>query len=230
MKHSLHNSMTKGEYIFGACYLVAQQFVIPFLLVFFTALLKLRISNLWMNFIFFIINFVVVLAAFSRYLMQNIRIFLNRFWRVCGIVFLGFVIYWAANILVSMFIMIYFPAFHNANDANIQAMASQQYWVMFTGSVILVPIVEETLYRGVIFGLADRFSRPVAYIASTLLFALIHVVGYIGTQPPVYLLVSLLQYAPAGLCLSWAYARSRTIFAPILIHTAVNLLGMLAMR
>lgn len=222
--------MTRAEYIFGVCYLLAQQFLIPWLLVLVTAWLGLRLSDLWLNFLFFAVNFLVVCLAFSRYLLKNLQTLGRHILPVLGTCVLGFVVYWAANILVSLFIAIYFPGFSNANDANIQSMAGQQYSVMFLGSVLLVPIVEETLYRGVIFGLADRFSRPLAYAASTLLFAFIHVVGYLGTLSPLYLLVSMLQYVPAGLCLSWAYAKSRTVFAPILIHTAVNLLGMLAMR
>ena len=34
--------------------------------------------------------------------------------------------------------------------------------------------------------------------------------------------MAFLQYLPAGLCLAWAYTKADTIFAPILIHAAVN--------
>ena len=230
MKHKLQNQMNKAESIFGLCYLAAQQFAVPFLMTLVMALLGFSTTDLWLNFIFFAFNFLIVAVAFHRYLLTDLRIFSKNLLSVLGLCVLGFVVYWAANIFAGLVIALYFPDFANPNDANIQAMAGDQFWVMFTGSVILVPLVEETLYRGVIFGVADRLNRPLAYILSTLVFALIHVVGYIGTISPLYLLVSMLQYVPAGLCLSWAYARTNTIFAPVLIHTAVNFLGMLAMR
>ncbi len=230
MKHKLQNQTNKAESIFGLCYLAAQQFAVPFLLALVMALLGFSTTELWLNFIFFAFNFLVVAVAFHRYLLADLRIFSKNLFSVLGLCVVGFVVYWAANIFAGLVIALYFPDFANPNDANIQAMADDRFWVMFTGSVILVPLVEETLYRGVLFGLADRINRPLAYILSTLAFALIHVVGYVGTVSPLYLLVSMLQYVPAGLCLSWAYARSNTIFAPVLIHTAVNFLGMLAMR
>ncbi len=230
MKHTFQNQMTKAESVFGICYLLAQQFAVPFVLALGMAWLGLPTSELWLNFVFFATNFLVVVIAFSRFLGRELRTLDKNLLSVLGTCAVGFLIYWAANILMGMFLALNFPDFSNPNDANIRSMANDQFWIMFTGSVVLVPVAEETLYRGVIFGLANRISRPLAYVLSTTLFALIHVVGYMRTMEPLQLVISLLQYAPAGLCLSWAYAKTNTIFAPILIHTAVNLLGILAMR
>ena len=44
------------------------------------------------------------------------------------------------------------------------------------------------------------------------------------------LFLSFLQYVPAGLCLAWSYEKADSIWAPILIHIAVNQMGNLAMR
>ena len=230
MKHSLYPHLSRGQYIFGLCYLVAQQFLIPYLIVLGARLLRLPMSDLWLNFAFFCVNFLAILAVFGKFLYRDLKRMLQNFGSALATCAIGFAVYWAANILVSLFIALYFPTFQNANDANISTMAESHYWIMFTGSVVLVPVVEETLFRGVVFGLGDRFARPLAYALSTLLFAFIHVVGYLGTMTPTELIISILQYLPAGLCLGWAYAKSRTIFVPTLIHTTVNLLGMLAMR
>lgn len=230
MENKLQNRTNKKETIFGLCYLVAQQYPVPFLLTLAMAFVGLTTSELWINFIFFSFNFAVITVVFRRFLLEDLRTFFKKPFSVLVLCILGFVIYWAANIFVGVVIALFFPGYYNPNDANIASMAGDGFWIMFAGSVILVPVVEETLYRGVVFGLADRYSRTLAYVLSTVLFALIHVIGYIGIMKPQYILVSMLQYVPAGLCLSWIYTRSNTIFAPILIHTAVNLLGMLAMR
>ena len=47
---------------------------------------------------------------------------------------------------------------------------------------------------------------------------------------PLLLFLNFLQYLPAGIALCWAYEQADSIFAPILIHTAINLLAMVAMR
>ena len=59
---------------------------------------------------------------------------------------------------------------------------------------------------------------------------MIHVMGYIGQFDWLTLVLCFLQYIPAGLWLAWAYEKSDSIFAPMLIHTAINAIGIYAMR
>ena len=73
-------------------------------------------------------------------------------------------------------------------------------------------------------------SRLLAYLASTLVFAAIHVIGYIGLYDFTTLLLCYIQYLPAGIALCFAYEKADTIAAPILMHIAINQIGMSAMR
>ena len=50
------------------------------------------------------------------------------------------------------------------------------------------------------------------------------------SQAAITLLLCFCQYIPAGICLGWAYAKSGTIWCPVLIHMTVNQIGMLFMR
>ena len=96
--------------------------------------------------------------------------------------------------------------------------------------VLLVPVVEEAIYRGVIFrGIANR-NPFLGYGVSMLLFAAIHIAGYIGQYDTLTLAICLVQYLPAGLILAWAYEKSGTIWCSILIHMTVNQMGMLLAR
>ena len=88
--------------------------------------------------------------------------------------------------------------------------------------MILVPPAEECLYRGLIFRKLYGKNHAVAYLVSILAFACIHILGYIGTYSPLELAIAVLQYLPAGLCLAWSYTKADTVFAPILIHAAIN--------
>ena len=67
-------------------------------------------------------------------------------------------------------------------------------------------------------------------MVSICVFSLIHIVGFIGRYSPLELVLSFLQYVPAGLCLAWSYQRSGTVFAPILIHAMVNAYGICNLR
>ena len=42
--------------------------------------------------------------------------------------------------------------------------------------------------------------------------------------------MAVLEYLPAGLSLAWAYAKSDTIFAPILMHACINFVAMGGLR
>ena len=93
-----------------------------------------------------------------------------------------------------------------------------------------MPVAEECLFRGIVFrGIYDR-SHILAWIVSAGLFALVHVIGYFGSAAPLTLLLCFLQYIPAGICLAASYRLSGSILSPILIHAAVNFVGMMILR
>ena len=232
MKNTLHIHPGNMATIFGWCYILAQQFIVPYLLAWCFKLLHLPLTNLWLNFSFFALNFVVVVIVFRKFLTAGLQQLGKHFGSVLGNSVAAFLLYMSSNVFVSLVINICFPTFSNANDAYIQTLASNKFWVMFVGTVVLVPLAEEVFFRGVVFGTLYRWNRPLAYVLSTLFFGAIHIVGYLFTDGYTWTeaFVSMLQYLPAGFCLAWVYAETNTIFAPVLVHTTVNLIAILAMR
>ena len=94
----------------------------------------------------------------------------------------------------------------------------------------LVPVVEETLFRGLIFRHLYEKNPVVGYLVSIVIFALIHITGYIGTVDSRTLFLCFIQYLPAGFALAGAYCRADNIAAPIIAHMTINLLGLLLSR
>ena len=86
------------------------------------------------------------------------------------------------------------------------------------------------MYRGLIFRNLYGKSRWAAYIVSIVLFAAIHIIGYIGKYSALELIIAVAQYLAPGLCLAWSYARANTIFAPIVIHAAINAVSINLLR
>jgi len=80
------------------------------------------------------------------------------------------------------------------------------------GAIVLAPVVEEILFRGVVFGfLRQVFRGSVAYWASALAFAAIH--------------MNLLTFVPLvfiGLVLAWVYERTGRLVAAMLTHALFN--------
>lgn len=225
----LNVTMRKYEVILGLIYIAAQMLLIPLILVTVNYLLPRPFSEAELNFASFAINFICVTAIFHRYLIECARIAFANIGRVFAFVGLGFAIYYAGNLSVNVLISQIDPNFFNVNDNSISAMLDQNGVLIMIGTVVLVPIVEETLYRGIIFGQLYKRSPIAGYIVSVAVFAALHVVGYIGAYPPIHLLLCFLQYLPASIALAWAYAQTGTIWTPTIMHTTVNLIGMLAM-
>ncbi|QVK18898.1 CPBP family intramembrane metalloprotease [Mycoplasmatota bacterium] len=90
------------------------------------------------------------------------------------------------------------------------------------------PIVEETIFRGVIFNFARNLKLPykiniiLAFILSSTLFGLIHVFSaYLSTGDSSELLLGI-SYAAAGFVLTLVYYLTNNIFVPMLMHFIQN--------
>ena len=223
-------NFTKTEVILGWIYMVLQLLVLPVALQLGNELAGYPLSEAKLNFCYFALNFLCVTIIFRKYLLGNLKCFFLHAGRSITAAVLGLIGYWGLSFAVSMVIVAVYPEFNNVNDANVSLLVQENFALTAFGTVLLVPITEELLFRGLIFrGIYNR-SRFWAYAISAIAFSLPHVVGYIGQYEPLHLLMCFVQYLPAGLCLGWAYARADSIFAPVLMHTVINLLGVFAMR
>lgn len=222
--------MTYKEKAIGWPYLVIQLFFLPTILGFLNYALKLKLSDALLNAALFCLDSIFVMLIFHRFLRSELQRAIEEFPQCLFVGFAGYILYMLELYGVNYSVAMLQPEHINANNAVIQSFVSQHYILMVIGTVLLVPITEETLFRGLIFGTLYRKNPILGYVLSTLIFAAIHVVSYIGMQDIPTLLLSLMQYIPAGLTLSWAYVRSGTICTPILIHAVINLIGISAMR
>ena len=82
---------------------------------------------------------------------------------------------------------------------------------------VLIPIVEELLFRGILFGsFASSFSYKLAIPLSAAIFALVH---YTVSWPMVFLI---------GTMLAWIYWRTDNLAATMVIHCTVNFFALLS--
>jgi len=220
--------MHRTEAILGLIYLPLQLFTLPVVLGIINSLLPYPLSDAKLNFAFFALNFICVTTIFHRYLIKSFQILLKHPKQIFISCLQGFGLYWLGSILINMLVNYIDPEFFNVNDKEIAALADESTHLMFIGTVILVPLAEETLYRGLLFGQLYRKNPVLGYIVSIVIFSALHVFGYIGSYSPLRLLLCFLQYIPAGVFLAWTYSKADTIWAPVFIHTTVNLIGMLA--
>jgi hypothetical protein len=131
-------------------------------------------------------------------------------------------VYMISLYAVALFLNIFLDNLENPNDAAVTSMAKLNPNTMIVIGVLLAPIVEEVLFRGVVFGTIRKKSRVLAYIVSALLFAVYHLWEYMLTGFSWDLVLYLLQYIPAGIILCWCYERSKNIWGSVFLHMMIN--------
>ena len=223
-------TMSRNERWLGLLYFLFQAFVLPGLLSWANTAIGKPLGSAWLNFVYFCINFISVFSIFHSFLGRSLSDLGRNLLHTVKAAFLGFCVYYVSNIALGNVIHFLFPWFSNVNDQNVASMLQLSYLPMLIGTVLLVPVVEELLHRGVIFQWLYCKNHTLGYTVSVLVFCAVHVMGYWGRYDYLTLALCFIQYIPAGLCLAWAYTQSGNIFAPILMHTAINALGVLAVR
>lgn len=223
-------TMNKKEQLWGVVYLLAELFLLPAALQELSKLLPNPLSSSWLNFLYFALNFIFVCFLFRDFLKRSLIQTGKNTEDFLLVTFSGFGIYYLANMVLSFAIRLVAPDFANLNDGNIAQQVQGNFLIMALGTSLLVPVAEELLHRGLVFGSLYGKSHWFAFVFSSALFSVIHILGYVGLYSPFHLLIAFVQYLPAGLILAWAYRKSGSIFSPMLIHTAVNILALATLR
>ena len=192
--------------------------------------LQIPASGVGINLLYFSANFAVAIFGFLGFWKKTLSGLVPRIPRILLFALAGFVAFRILSLAMGLLILSIDPEFANVNDQSILALSREDFGLMAIGTVILVPVAEEVFNRGCVFGGLLGRNPVVAYAVSAVIFSIIHINGYIGSVPPLTLFLCFLQYLPAGLCLAAAYQLSGSILTPILIHSAVNAIGILTMR
>ena len=223
-------SMSRKEVIFGWLLMAGQLLILPVVAVMLNDMLPAPLSDTQLNIALFALEFLLATVIFRKFLISSARLALRTPFRCLRFAALGLLLYYIGSFLVGPVIGSVDSDFSNINDSNISVLAQDNYTLIFLCTVLLVPVTEELLYRGLIFRGLQKKNRLIAYLVSAAVFSLIHVVGYIGMTSTTTLLLCFLQYLPAGLSLAWAYEKADTIWAPILMHMTVNQISISLMR
>lgn len=167
----------------------------PFLTESFQALQGNVVSFLWKSALMF------VLAELATVLMNDIFLLLQL-----G----GFA--WGQN----------GPFFLSNYDMYWLRLLPQSHVVGILLLVLIIPVTQEILLRGLFFNTIYQRFPSLAIFLTTLAFALIHTLPYMGGCSADQIFVLFMQYVPTGLLLCFAYCMTESVFSPIVIHIAIK--------
>ena len=221
--------MKTREKIAGWIYLPVHMFLMPLFILPFIAIAAVRfglaIDAVTLNVVYYAAGLVFVLIFMFSFLKKNV----TSTWRCWPFKpwLIGFGIFYGGAILVNLILNYMGVGLINPNQEAVNDAVAMDTATMIAVAVIMAPIVEEVLFRGVVFGTIREKNRILAYAVSVILFSVYHLWASAVKAGDPTVLIYLGQYIPAGIVLAWIYERCGSIWASILFHMAANSLSVL---
>lgn len=225
-KRNAGTGMARSEKISGGFFLLAYFAVLPpvsgTLFDFLQKTFSIAISGNIRNTAYYCILSALAAIALGGYFVREARAFFDHVWSGLGAAALGLIAFYGLNELSWRVLRLVPGEWVNLNDqALLDRLAADPYGTVLV-LVILSPVIEETVFRGYIFGNLREYHRGAAYAFSCALFALAHVWPYAAGAPNWRQLVFLAQYLLPGAVMAWTFERSGSLWGSVLLHGAVN--------
>lgn len=219
------NTLTKPQKALGFIYLVLHVLVLPILL----AMLQEYtpgMDDYTVNVAYYAIGMGFCLIFMWGFLRRGFDIFLDGLPRCLIALALAYIIQMFLSLFTSVAILLLpwdmtaLPAIEDS-----QSFVQQYYWPSIAMLGIMAPVIEEVLFRGVLFGSLLKRNRNWAYVLSIALFGLSHVWQGALASMDFRILFFALMDIPMGFALAWSYEKSGSIWTAIFLHMLVGLIG-----
>ena len=179
------------------------------------------------NFLYHLISACATALIFRRFLSGSIRTFRQETRRVLLTAAACLGVYYLLSTALGAVIFAVDASFSNVNDNTVTGFLRSDPVLTSAATIVLAPISEELLFRGLVFYRARRLGKWAAYVISVAAFAAIHIMGYVGSFSAPRLLLCFLQYIPAGIVLAAGMDATGSIITPMLIHACINAVAVL---
>lgn len=219
--------MLRRERICGFLWLPVHLVLLPLFLVPVLYLLigPDKMTDAGANVIYYMISFLFVLVAFWSFLREGFDRFVGN---LRGAV-LAMVMAYALQLVLSLglqALMGIFGELETPNNDAIGELANLEYNKMFAVAVLMAPITEEVLFRGVLFGSLARRHRWLGWVVSVAVFCLYHVWQFAVVEQDWTVLIAAIEYIPLTVAITYCYDRTQTIWTPIFFHIFTNSLAL----
>lgn len=228
-KKTVSSSLTDFEKLAGVILLAVYLIILPFfggqIAAGINTLLGLSLSRTLFSTICFYILFAAAVLVFHSLIGKSTAAFIkgmDQNFRTLGI---ALVFFYGLNEILYRISHLLWGNGTNLNDTALINDLSAAPPLTVLALVFFIPVIEELLFRGLVFGWLREHSRTVAYVISCLLFAVLHAWQFTQFHVDLYQLLLLVQYSIPGFILTWAYDRSGSLWTSIGVHAAVNALA-----
>lgn len=223
------------EMILGLCiylplYFIFARYIVSYIFQFFIYLFSLNdmnVINAWFNFAIDGILCLIGFIMFTRYFKEAWQYFKELSGETkLKIALAGYGIIYLISFITNLIIQLIDFGSQSANQMNVETIMATAPLPMIIAVVVFAPIIEELVFRGIIFRSLRKFNVPLAIIVSGFLFGFIHVSSAVFAGDFSQLL-QVLPYMAMGIVFAYSYEKSKSISVPIYLHMINNLVSVL---
>lgn len=173
-----------------------------------------------------IITLLISILLVRKPLFRSFRFFIDNLGRNIKIIFKHVGLIYLVNVIMNLIILYLFGDNTSGNQALVESgFAIFPVLYAFT-AVIFAPIVEEILFRGVLYQeLRKKGNYWIPVAISSLSFGLIHTLPIFLVSSDVSELLFLVVYTAMGYLMTRAYEKTGTIWSSIGVHFMNNLIA-----
>jgi len=216
---SFENPLSRTQVILGWVYVAVHIFLLPELLDLYARFSPDPVSDTVCNFIWYGVGIVFCLTILHSLLRDGFDVLADNLGRCLVAMLLAFFLDYVLSGVAGLALMLLESASPDMSQETVMEAVRTEPGVK-AATIFLAPIVEECLFRGVVFGSIRARSRVWAFVISAAVFAAYHVWGYAINDPGQW--IYLLEYLPISVALAWLYERTGSIWPPIFFHMGIN--------
>lgn len=111
----------------------------------------------------------------------------------------------------------------NSNEESLEKASRNGIFTLFVLAVIFLgPIVEELIYRYLLFRFFRRYNIVIAHTLTSIVFAFMHFANDFVKYLDFSLMLNMLPYMFMSLGLSISYEKTKSLVYPIMMHMTIN--------
>lgn len=219
--------MTRGEHVAAGIYLPVHSVLMPLLLSWLALLSGGLLDDVTLNAIMYSAGALFTVVFLRKFLRRSFDVLAENLSQCLLALFAALALDFALSWVLSLALTLLggWPS-STANNEAVISLAAEGRNRMFAISVFLAPVVEEPIFRGLLYGAVRRHSRAAAYFASVLVFGLYHVWQYVFVFADWRYLLQIINYIPVTAALCYSYERSGSIWVPMAFHMFINAMSM----
>lgn len=211
--------MTKKYWLVILIYILVQGLSIAIPIILFPFLtIDIMTLAIYINIILFILAVIITLIIMRKDLQKEKAENPISTGTIIGWSILGVILAWMAQMVAISIEQLVFNIDQGSENTQEIVNITRTNPLFFIIPVFTAPILEELIFRKIIFGsLHKKMHFFFAVLISSLLFGVLHLEFQ-----------HLLIYFAMGVALAYVYVKTKRIIVPIIVHFAMNTIAMLA--